>query len=61
MENDNDWVLEVLLDLKEYAQDNDLPLLANIICDVEGVAQKEISLKAGISEAGITQRRSSLP
>ncbi|AEI95562.1 hypothetical protein [Roseobacter litoralis] len=61
MENDNEWVLEVLSDLKVYAEENDLPMLAEFFCVAESVALKEISLKAGTSKNSVAQGRSSLP
>ncbi len=39
----NDWIIDVLADLKSFAQKNDLPLLAVQLDETALVAQAEIS------------------
>jgi hypothetical protein len=38
----NDWILDVLADLRKFAQANDLPLLAEQLDDTAHVATAEI-------------------
>ena len=39
----NDWILEVLSDIKEFAQQHDLPLLGKQLSQVATIAEAEIS------------------
>lgn len=39
----NDWILDVLADLRQFAQSNDLPLLAEQLDDTALIAVAEIS------------------
>lgn len=41
----NDWILDVLADLRSFAQSNDLPLLAEQLDDTALIAVAEISGK----------------
>ncbi len=38
-----DWILEVLSDIREFAQENDLPVLAKQLNAVATIAESEIS------------------
>lgn len=39
----NDWIVDVLADLRSFAQKNDLPVLAAHLTDTACVAQAEIA------------------
>jgi len=42
----NDWILDVLADLRTFARDNGLPALAERVDDAQQVAVEEIARKA---------------
>ncbi len=42
----NDWILDVLTDLRTFARDNGLPALAERLDDAQQVAVEEIARKA---------------
>ncbi len=43
----NEWILEVLADLREFASHNGLPALADYLDDTRLVAAEEIASQAG--------------
>lgn len=48
----NDWVLDVLADLRSFAQANDLPLLAEHLDDAAHVATAEFAARVERSAKG---------
>jgi len=47
MPDRDDWILDVLADLKAFAGANDLPFLAESLDDARRLAAVELSLRAG--------------
>ncbi|QUJ76902.1 hypothetical protein KDD17_02250 [Sulfitobacter albidus] len=45
----NDWILDVLADLRRFAADNDMPHLAEQLDDTALIATAEIASKQGRS------------